>query len=183
MRFHGTRVALLVSKAPNYGIARVTLDNVRLWDWRALQDTLRQIQAIRTYYDFPDIDIDRYEVGGQERQMMVAARELNLQRLPESSQNWINEKLIYTHGYGITMNLVNGFTPEGLPQFILRDMPVQSTVAGMSVTRPEVYFGELTNGDVSKAQALQRAQRKTLADPRFRHPYYWSPYVLISNWL
>ena len=127
---------------------QATLKNIRLWDWRALQDTLRQIQEIRTYYDFPDIDIDRYQIGGEVRQMMVAARELNVERLPESSRNWINEKLIYTHGYGITMNPVNGFTPEGLPALILKDMPVQSTIPEITVTRPEIYFGELTNTDV-----------------------------------
>ncbi len=125
-----------------------TLQNIRLWDWRALQDTLRQIQEIRTYYDFPDIDIDRYEIGGSVRQMMLAVRELNVERLPESSRNWINEKLVYTHGYGITMNPVNGFTPEGLPDLLLSNMPVQTTVAALAVTRPEVYFGELTNNDV-----------------------------------
>jgi uncharacterized protein len=125
-----------------------TLQNIRLWDWRALQDTLRQIQEIRTYYDFPDIDIDRYEIDGKMREVMLATRELNVEKLPESSQNWINEKLIYTHGYGITMNPVNGFTPEGLPTLMLSNMPVQSTVPGLNVTRPEVYFGELTNTDV-----------------------------------
>jgi uncharacterized membrane protein (UPF0182 family) len=127
---------------------QATLQNIRLWDWRALQDTLRQIQEIRTYYDFPDIDIDRYEINGITRQVMLAARELNVDKLPESSRNWINEKLIYTHGYGITMNPVNGFTPEGLPTLLLSNMPVQSTVRGLTVTRPEVYFGELTNTDV-----------------------------------
>jgi len=125
-----------------------TLQNIRLWDWRALQDTLRQIQEIRTYYDFPDIDIDRYMVNGTVRQMMLAARELNVEKLPESSRNWINEKLIYTHGYGVTMNPVNGFTPEGLPALTLANMPVQSTIASIKVTRPEIYFGELTNTDV-----------------------------------
>jgi uncharacterized membrane protein (UPF0182 family) len=127
---------------------RTTLQNIRLWDWRALQDTLRQIQEIRTYYDFPDIDIDRYEFGGSVRQVMLAGRELNVEKLPESSRNWINEKLIYTHGYGITMNSVNGFTPEGLPALVLSNMPVQSTIPGFKVTRPEIYFGELTNTDV-----------------------------------
>src|SRR5246500_3424323 len=127
---------------------QATLQNIRLWDWRALQDTLRQIQEIRTYYDFPDIDIDRYEIDGVTRQVMLATRELNVDKLPESSRNWINEKLIYTHGYGITMNPVNGFTPEGLPTLLLSNMPVQSTVRGLTVTRPEVYFGELTNTDV-----------------------------------
>ena len=127
---------------------QATLQNIRLWDWRALQDTLRQIQEIRTYYDFPDIDIDRYDIDGTTREVMLAARELNVDKLPESSRNWINDKLIYTHGYGITMNPVNGFTPEGLPTLILSNMPVQSTVRGLSVTRPEVYFGEMTNTDV-----------------------------------
>jgi uncharacterized membrane protein (UPF0182 family) len=127
---------------------QATLKNIRLWDWRALQDTLRQIQEIRTYYDFPDIDIDRYTINGGLRQVMLAARELNVDKLPVSSRNWINEKLIYTHGYGITMNPVNGFTPEGLPTLYLSNMPVESKVPGLAVTRPEIYFGELTNADV-----------------------------------
>jgi uncharacterized membrane protein (UPF0182 family) len=125
-----------------------TLNNIRLWDWHALQDTLRQVQEIRTYYDFPDIDIDRYDLNGTTREVMLAARELNVEKLPESSRNWINEKLIYTHGYGVTMNPVNGFTPEGLPTLLLSNMPVQSTVPGLRVTRPELYFGELTDTDV-----------------------------------
>ena len=125
-----------------------TLQNIRLWDIHALQDTLRQIQEIRTYYDFPDIDIDRYQIDGTTREVMLAARELNVNKLPESSRNWINEKLICTHGYGMTMNPVNGFTPEGLPTLLLSNMPVQSTVRGLNVTRPEIYFGELTNTDV-----------------------------------
>jgi hypothetical protein len=127
---------------------QATLSNIRLWDWRALQDTLRQIQEIRTYYDFPDLDIDRYLVGGAVRQMMLAVRELNIDKLPASSRNWINEKLIYTHGYGVTMNPVDGFTPEGLPELVLSNMPIQSTVPDIQVTRPEIYFGELTNTDV-----------------------------------
>jgi hypothetical protein len=125
-----------------------TLQNIRLWDVQALKDTLRQIQEIRTYYDFPDIDIDRYTINGAQREVMLAVRELNVDKLPESSRNWINDKLIYTHGYGITMNPVNGFTPEGLPTLFLSNMPVQSTVPGLSVTRPEIYFGEMSNTDV-----------------------------------
>jgi len=125
-----------------------TLQNIRLWDWHALQDTLRQVQEIRTYYDFPDIDIDRYSLNGTTREVMLAERELNVEKLPVSSRNWINEKLIYTHGYGVTMNPVNGFTPEGLPILLLSNMPVQSTIPGLNVTRPELYFSELTNTDV-----------------------------------
>src|SRR3954470_19417856 len=131
--------------APNN---QATLQNIRLWDWRVLQDTLRQLQEIRTYYDFPDIDIDRYEIDGATRQVMLATRELNVSKLPEGSRTWVNEKLVYTHGYGLTMNAVNGFTPEGLPTLLLKDMPIQSTTPSLTVTRPEVYFGEMTNTDV-----------------------------------
>ena len=123
---------------------RASVDNIRLWDWQALQDTLRQIQAIRTYYDFPDVDVDRYVVSGQTRQMMIAPREINDTKL-QSSLNWINQRLIYTHGYGVTMNSANGFTPEGLPQFVLSNMPVQATAPEIKVTRPEIYYGELTD--------------------------------------
>ncbi len=125
-----------------------TLQNIRLWDTRALQDTLRQIQEIRTYYDFPGIDIDRYMLNGNLQEVMLATRELSVNKLPDSSRNWINEKLIYTHGYGLTMNPVNGFTAEGLPTLLLGNMPVQSTVPGLTVARPQIYFGELTDDDV-----------------------------------
>ncbi len=124
---------------------RESLENVRLWDWRALQDTLRQIQAIRTYYDFPDVDVDRYQIGGHTRQMMIAPREINDSKLPTSSRNWVNERLIYTHGYGVTMNSANGFTPEGLPQFVLSNMPIESQAPEIKITRPEIYYGELTD--------------------------------------
>ncbi|MEP6741684.1 MAG: UPF0182 family protein [bacterium] len=127
---------------------RPTLDNIRLWDWHALQDTLKQIQAIRTYYDFPDVDVDRYRLADTTRQMMIAAREIDLKKLPDASRNWINEKLIYTHGYGVTMNTANGFTPEGMPRFVVSDMPITSSTQDVKVTRPEIYFGQETNSDV-----------------------------------
>jgi uncharacterized membrane protein (UPF0182 family) len=127
---------------------RPTLDNIRLWDWRALQDTLRQIQEIRTYYDFPDIDVDRYTIDGKKVEMMLATRELSLDKLPAGSRNWVNERLIYTHGYGVTMNPVSRFSREGLPDFVLSNMPVESSRPEIRVTRPEIYFGELTNWPV-----------------------------------
>jgi uncharacterized protein len=127
---------------------RATLDNIRLWDWRALKDTLTQIQAIRTYYDFTDVDVDRYIIGGQKRQMMLATREIDNQKLPASSRNWVNEKLIYTHGYGLTMNTANGFDAEGMPKFVLWNMPIESTVPEIRVTRPEIYFGQKTDTNV-----------------------------------
>jgi uncharacterized protein len=123
-----------------------TLDNLRIWDYHALQDTLRQVQEIRTYYDFNDVDIDRYPVGGQTRQVLLAPRELDVAKLPASARgNWISERLIYTHGYGVTMNTANGFTPEGRPQFILSNMPTESTSPDVRLTRPQIYFGEKTD--------------------------------------
>ena len=134
--------------APDLQNNRATLDNIRLWDWRALKDTLQQIQAIRTYYDFTDVDVDRYVVDAQKRQMMIGTREINVDKLPESSRNWVNEKLIYTHGYGITMNTANGFDSEGMPKFVVSNMPVESTASEIKITRPEIYFGQETNHDV-----------------------------------
>jgi uncharacterized protein len=127
---------------------RTTLDNIRLWDWRALRDTLTQIQAIRTYYDFTDVDVDRYTISGQKRQMMLATREINEEKLPPSSRNWVNEKLIYTHGYGLTINTANGFDTEGMPKFVLSNMPLESTAPEIKVTRPEIYYGQKTDDSV-----------------------------------
>jgi uncharacterized membrane protein (UPF0182 family) len=128
---------------------RPTLDNLRIWDYHALQDTLRQVQEIRTYYDFNDVDIDRYRIGGQTRQVLLAARELDVSKLPASSRgNWINERLIYTHGYGVTMNTANGFTPEGRPEFLLSNMPAESSAPDIKLARPQIYFGEKTDTNV-----------------------------------
>jgi len=125
-----------------------TLENIRLWDWRALQSTLRQIQEIRTYYDFVDVDVDRYTIGGKLQAMMLSTREMSINKLPAGSQGWVNQRLIYTHGYGLTMNPVSQFSKEGLPQFLLYNMPVVNTRPEIRVTRPEIYFGELTDWPV-----------------------------------
>jgi hypothetical protein len=125
-----------------------TLANMRLWDWQALRDTLLQIQVIRTYYDFPDVDIDRYIIDGKLTSTMLASREIDIEKLPAGSRNWVNERLIYTHGYGVTMNAASRFTSEGLPDFLLSNMPVQGPRPEIQVKRPEIYFGELTNWPV-----------------------------------
>ncbi|HEX8237655.1 MAG TPA: UPF0182 family protein [Abditibacteriaceae bacterium] len=127
---------------------RTALDNIRLWDWQALQSTLRQVQVLRTYYDFPDVDVDRYRINGRLRQVMIAARELDVDRLPPASRNWVNDRLVYTHGYGVTMNTADGFTPEGRPRFLLSNVPVRSTVPEIKLTRPEIYFGQKTDTHV-----------------------------------
>jgi uncharacterized protein len=144
---------------------RETLDNVRLWDRRALQSTLAQIQEIRTYYDFRLPDVDRYKINGRLRQVMLSAREMNVDQLPDQSRNWINQHVVYTHGYGVTMNTVNEFTPEGLPNLVLKNMPVESSAPEIKVTRPEIYFGEGTNSHVYVNTKPQGA-----TPPEFNYP-------------
>ncbi|MFX0200555.1 MAG: UPF0182 family protein [Candidatus Hodarchaeota archaeon] len=128
---------------------QATLDNIRLWDWRALKDTYRQIQSIRLYYEFSDVvDIDRYVINGQYRQVMLAVRELDKVRLPVRSRTWINEKFKYTHGYGICLNSVNEFMPGGLPNLLVKDIPPENTAPELKVTWPEVYYGEKTKDHI-----------------------------------
>lgn len=144
---------------------RDTLDNVRLWDRRALQSTLAQIQEIRTYYDFNLPDVDRYVINGRLRQVMLSAREMNVEQLPDQSRNWINQHVVYTHGYGVTMNTVTEFTPEGMPNLVLKNMPVESSVPEIKVTRPEIYFGEGSNTHVYVHTKPQGA-----TPPEFNYP-------------
>lgn len=120
-----------------------TIQNIRWWDPRPLLDTYRQLQEIRLYYDFTDVDVDRYTVNGTYQQVMLAARELNQTRLPADAQTWINQHFKFTHGSGLTMSPVNRFDSEGLPIFYVKDIPPTSPV-GLRIDRPEVYFGEQT---------------------------------------
>jgi uncharacterized protein len=123
-----------------------TIENVPLWNDRPLLDTFSQLQEIRTYYDFVAVDNDRYTIDGKYRQIMLSARELNSESLP--SRTWINERLTFTHGYGLTLGPVNEVTPgEGLPVLFIRDLPPVST-ADLKVTQPAIYYGELSNDHV-----------------------------------
>lgn len=119
-----------------------TIKNIRLWDHAPLLKTYSQLQQIRTYYKFHDVDNDRYKVNGQYSQVMLSPRELSYADLP--SKNWINERLIFTHGNGITFGPVSKISKEGLPEFFVKDIPAVS-LADIKVTRPEIYFGELSN--------------------------------------
>jgi uncharacterized membrane protein (UPF0182 family) len=121
---------------------RGTLDNVRLWDHQPLLETFGQIQEIRTYYDFVSVDNDRYQINGQNRQVMLSARELNPAALP--NRTWVNERLVFTHGHGLTLGPVNQVTSEGLPVLFVRDLPPVTTV-DLNISEPSIYFGELVN--------------------------------------
>jgi uncharacterized membrane protein (UPF0182 family) len=120
-----------------------TIHSIRLWDHEPLLDALKQIQEIRTYYDFISVDNDRYLVNGELQQFMISPRELNSVSLPE--RNWINEHLSYTHGYGVALGPVNRMTSEGLPVLLVKDIPPVSTQPVFKVDRPEIYFGELSS--------------------------------------
>ena len=122
-----------------------TLGNVRLWDHEPLLQTFAQIQEIRTYYDFVSVHNDRYMIDGEYRQIMLSARELDSESLP--NRNWINERLTFTHGYGLTLGPVNQVTPEGLPVLFIKDLPPQSSV-NLQVDQPAIYFGQRSNDHV-----------------------------------
>jgi uncharacterized protein len=119
-----------------------TLENVRLWDHQPLLETFGQIQEIRTYYDFVSVDNDRYAIDGRLRQVMLSGRELNSNSLP--NRTWVNERLTFTHGYGLTLGPVNQVTREGLPVLFVRDLPPQ-TIPELPIEEPSIYFGELSN--------------------------------------
>lgn len=118
-----------------------TIANIRLWDYRPLLTTYQQIQRIRQYYDFNDVDIDRYQINQSPTQVMLAARELDPRLVP--SQTWINQHLIYTHGYGVVVSPVNRVTPQGLPELLVQDLPPNGQ-GPLALQRPEIYFGERT---------------------------------------
>jgi uncharacterized membrane protein (UPF0182 family) len=127
---------------------RPLLDNVRLWDWRAFHDTVAQIQALRPYYVFSDSDVDRYTLGGQLRQVLLTPRELDIRQLPDAQTRWINPHFIYTHGYGMVMAEAARITPDGLPSLIVQDAPPIVESPDLKLTRPEIYYGEITHEPV-----------------------------------
>lgn len=118
---------------------KLTIDNVRLNDARPLLDIYNQLQTFRTYYQFNDIDIDRYEIDGEYEQVFIGARELSTSDLPEQAQTWVNKNLRYTHGYGAAMSHVNKVTNQGQPEYMMKNIPSEGDI---EVTRPQIYFGE-----------------------------------------
>jgi uncharacterized protein len=119
-----------------------TIRNIRLWDYRPLLQTYNQIQALRQYYEFNDVDVDRYTIDGEVQQVMLAARELAPEKLDANAQTWVNRKLVYTHGYGVAVSPVAQVTRDGLPEFLVKDLPPTGVI---TITQPQIYFGERTN--------------------------------------
>lgn len=122
-----------------------TIKNIRINDFRPTQAIYNQLQSIRLYYQFSNISIDRYTLDGEQRQVFLSAREMDHSRLPDQAKNWINQHLKFTHGYGVAISPVNRITAQGQPQLIVKNIPPESEYEELEVTRPEIYFGNLTN--------------------------------------
>jgi len=133
--------------------AEPTIKNIRLWDYRPLRDTYAQIQEIRSYYEFVEVDVDRYYLDGDYRQVTLSAREMATEQL--QSRTWVNEHLQFTHGYGLVMSPVNAVTPEGLPELLVRDLPPRTSTIGLEIARPEIYYGEKTDNYVFVNSTLE----------------------------
>jgi uncharacterized membrane protein (UPF0182 family) len=131
---------------------QATIDNLRLWDYRPLKDTYDQLQTIRTYYSFYDIDLDRYLVEGRYRQLEISAREMVSDRLAAQAQTWPNQHLVYTHGYGVAASPVSAVAGEGLPDYVAGGIP---PTGPLKIDQPAIYFGELSNTTVLAPSATQ----------------------------
>lgn len=161
---------------------QATIQNVRLWNEEPLQQTFGQLQEIRLYYEFPSVDVDRYQIDGELRQVMLSARELNHDALTSQAQTWVNRHLIYTHGYGLCMSPVNRVSPEGLPEFFIKDIPPVSSVSGLSITRPQIYFGEKTS-DYVITNTTQSEFDYPKGDSNVYTRYSGSGGVRLNSWI
>lgn len=124
---------------------QATVENIRLLDWRLLNQTYAQLQGIRPYYRFSDIDIDRYQLDGKLQQVMLGVRELSLSEMQSDVRTWLNEHLVYTHGYGAVVSPVTRVTAQGQPEFMVGDIPPRTAHPELKIEQPRIYFGEITN--------------------------------------
>ena len=158
-----------------------TINNIRLWDYRPLSDVYKQIQLIRPYYDFRDADVDRYEIEGEVRQVLLSAREVAPEKLDAATQNWTNTRLVYTHGMGIAMSPVTEFTPEGRPEFFAKDIPADGVIPIQAVdaqgapevlvTNPRIYYGENTVDYIIANTLQEELDYQTESGDLFRTNY------------
>jgi len=168
-----------------------TINNIRLWDYRPLTDVYKQIQLIRTYYDFKDADVDRYTLNNSYRQVMLAAREVAPEKLSEETQTWLNTKLIYTHGIGAAISPATEFTKEGRPEFFARDIPPDGKIdVGLdpengqiefSVENPRIYYGENTSNYVVVNSKTAELDYQTKSDDIVRVNYFGSGGVKLNS--
>ena len=158
-----------------------TIDNIRLWDYRPLLSTYRQLQEIRLYYHFQDVDIDRYFLNEDYRQVMLSARELDYTDAPPEAQTWVNQRLKFTHGYGIVMSPVNRVTPDGLPELMIKNVPPVATV-DLAIEEPRLYYGEATNSYVFTGTTTDEFDYPE-GDKNALYRYTGQGGVPLSSWL
>jgi uncharacterized membrane protein (UPF0182 family) len=168
----------LDARALQHNVA--TIENIRLWDHRPLLRTYGQLQEIRTYYKFVDVDVDRYTLDGDYRQVMLSPRELSAPHL--QSRNWINERLTFTHGYGLVAGPVNRMTEQGLPEFFAWDIPPAVRQGFPSITRPEIYYGELAGG-YAIVRTLSQELDYPSGDQNVYTRYAGSGGIALSSWV
>lgn len=160
---------------------RAAIDNIRLWDVQPLQDAYNQLQFMELYYQFLNMDSDRYEVNGQLRQVLVAARELHSENLPPDARNWVNLTLQYTHGYGISMSPANSFSGgEGRPNFFIQDVPIKGR---FEVNRPEIYYGESAVNFVIVGHELPEVAPLPASDSQLPYKYRGEGGILLGSTL
>lgn len=159
---------------------QATINNIRLWDWQPLMVTYQNLQQLRSYYVFNDVDVDRYTINGQYRQIMVAGREIDQNALPDTAKTWINQRLMYTHGYGVLASPVNEIAQEGFPNFLIKDIPPQVDPS-FKLTRPEIYFGERTNNWVM-VNTNQQEFDYPMGDKNMYSVYQGEDGIKIKSW-
>jgi len=169
-RTHEVEFAANMEGAVDPSRHRLLLDNVRLWDWRAFHDTVTQIQALRPYYVFADTDVDRYKIDGQLRQLLITPRELDVRQLPADARGrWINPHFIYTHGYGVVVAEASRITSDGLPRLLIENAPPEIRTSSLQLTRPELYFGEVTHEPVFVGTGEQEFNYPSGAGNEYNH--------------
>jgi hypothetical protein len=133
---------------------KTTFHNIRLWDWRPLLNTYKQLQELRMYYTFEDVDVDRYYLNNEYRQLMLSARELNYDQMPIQARTWVNQRIRYTHGYGVVASPVDVVTKEGMPEFVLKDIPPIGPEE-LRIDRPGIYYGERTRDYIFTGTSME----------------------------
>jgi uncharacterized protein len=157
---------------------RATVDNLRLWDNSQLQETYTQLQSIRTYYSFQQIDLDRYSINGKTQQLAISGRELDQGKLPQQAQSWVNQKLQYTHGYGVAASPVSAVVGEGLPDYVAKDLP---PTGPLTVSRPQIYFGHATPGSFVLAPSAEKEFDYPQGNLNVRNTYQGSHGVVMDG--
>lgn len=146
--------------------ADFTLENMRLWDPDVYRQAIQGLQALKPYYEFHDVDIDRYQIGDQRRMVLMSPRDIRIEGLSNEARTWVSERLVYTHGYGVVMSPVNEANSQGQPNFLARDIPTRLT-AGLNLEQPRLYFSDFRDAVGSRSDPYVYVNTRV---PEFDYP-------------